>query len=339
MPNILDVAKRAGVAPTTAKRAINEPHLLAPETLARVRQAIEELGYEPDQVAGSLRRGRTQTIGLMVGNIIEPFFAELIRSVAHQVRGQGYALMIADSEYDSKLELQNLKMFSGQRVSGLIIRSAFGSPNLDYLKQLQQRGAYILEIDHRYPDSPFSYVMLDARQCMLEGVRYLYELGHRRIATLGDYDPVLTPDERSGVFPEAMQAVGLSPIPEYQRVIERSEEAAYQTTLELMRLPTPPTALFSLTGTEAAGAFRAIRELGLRIPQDVSLLTFDNYSWTGLVTPPLDVIEQPVEAMGQAAVETVLDAVEHQTLDKVVRKRFPGKLIKRGSCAPLRKGR
>ncbi|RIH81291.1 HTH-type transcriptional repressor CytR [Meiothermus luteus] len=334
MPSILDVAKRAGVAPTTAKRAINEPHLLAPATLERVRKAIEELGYEPDQVAGGLRRGRTRTLGLMVGNIIEPFFASLTRSVAREARARGYALMVADSEYDSSLELQNLRLFRGQRVSGLIIRSAFGSPNLDYLKQMQARGTYILEIDHFYPDSPFSYVMLDGRQCVFEGVRYLYELGHRRIATLGDYHPVLTPDERSRVFPEAMQAVGLSPNPAYQRVIERSEEAAYQLTLELMRLPEPPTALFSLTGSEAAGAFRALRELGLRIPQDVSLLTFDNYSWTSLVTPPLDVIEQPVEEMGRAAVEIVLDAVEHQTLDKVVRRRFPGRLIRRGSCAP-----
>jgi LacI family transcriptional regulator len=334
VPNILDVARHAGVAPTTAKRAINEPHLLKPTTLERVQRAIQELGYEPDQLAGSLRRGRTQTLGLMVGNIIEPFFAELIRTVAKQVRGEDYALMIADAEYESELELQNLKMFSGHRVSGLIIRSAFGSPNLDYLKQMHARGTYILEIDHRYPDSPFSYVLLDAKQCMSNGVRYLYDLGHRRIATLGDYDPVLTPDERSRVFPEAMTAVGLSPTPEYQKVIERTEEAAYGQTLELMQLPTPPTALFSLTGMEAAGAFKAIRELGLSIPHDVSLLTFDNYSWTGLVDPPLDVIEQPVEEMGKAAVKIVLDAVEHQTLDKVVRKRFPGKLIRRGSCAP-----
>lgn len=332
--NILDVAKRAGVAPTTAKRAIHEPHRLAPETLARVRKAIEELGYEPDQLAGSLRRGRTQTLGLMVGNIIEPFFAALIRSIARQARARGYALMVADSEYDSAIELQHLKMFRGQRVSGLIIRSAFGSPNLDYLVQMHKRGTYILEIDHFYPNSPFSYVMLDGRQCVFTGVKYLYDLGHRRIATLGDYHPVITPDERSRVFPEAMQAVGLAPIPEYQRVIERSEEAAYHLTLELMRLPEPPTALFSLTGSEAAGAFRALKELGLRIPQDVSLLTFDNYSWTALVTPPLDVIEQPVEAMGQVAVEIVLEAIENQTLDKVVRRRFPGRLIRRGSCAP-----
>jgi len=336
VPNILDVAKRAGVSPTTAKRAIQEPRLLRPATLARVQRAIEELGYEPDQLAGSLRRGRTRTVGLMVGNIIEPFFAALIRTVAHEVRARGYALMVADSEYDSGLELENLRMFSGQRVSGLLLRSAFGSPNLEYLKQMQKRGTYILQIDHFYPGSPFGYVMLDAQGCVFEGVRYLRDLGHCRIASLGAYHPTLTPDERSRVFPLALNAVGLSPNPTYQRAIPRSEEAAYALTLELLRLDEPPTALFSLTGTEAAGAFRAVRELGLRIPEDVSLLTFDNYSWTSLVTPPLDVIEQPVETMGRAAARVVLAAVEEGPPPEPVRLLFPGRLIKRGSCAPPR---
>lgn len=333
MANIIDVAKRAGVAPTTAKRAIHQPHLLAPATLARVRRAIDELGYEPDQVAGGLRRGRTQTIGLLVGDIIEPFFAALTRTISREVHNRGYALLIADSEYDSDLELQNLKVFRGQRVGGLIVRSAFGSPNLEYLQQMHRQGTYILEIDHFYPNSPFSYVMLDGRQCVFAGVEYLHQLGHRRIAPLGDYHPTITPDERSRVFPQAMEAVGLTPIPEYRKVIDRGEEAAYQLTYELMKLPAPPTALFAMAGTAAAGAFRALRELGLQIPGDVSLLTFDNYSWMSLVTPALDVIEQPVEEMGRAAAHLVLDAVEEQALERVARQRFPGKLIRRGSCA------
>lgn len=334
--NILDVAKRAGVSPTTAKRAIRTPHLLAQETLERVQQAVAELEYEPDETAGGLRRGRTKTLGLMVGNVMEPFFSTLIRTIAREVRAKGYALLVTENEYDAAVELQNLKTLYGHRISGLIMRSGFGQSNLAYLKRMHERGAYILEIDYFYPDSPFGHVMLDNEGCVFTGVRYLYELGHRRIATLGSHDPLKQPEERSKSFPKAMQSVGLSVIESYKKVIELSEEEAYRLTHELMRLREPPTALFSLTGTEAAGAFRAIKELGLRIPEDVSLLTFDNYSWTALVDPPLDVIEQPAEAMGQAAVEIVLNALEHNTLDKVVRRRFPGKLIKRGSCAPPR---
>jgi LacI family transcriptional regulator len=335
--NIHDVAKEAGVSATTAKRAIRQPRLLAPATLERVKRAIETLHYEPDQTAGALRRGRSNTVGLMVGNIVEPFFATLTRTVARAVRARGYALLIADSEYRSDIELENLKMFYGQRVSGLLLRSSFGGSNLDYLLRMKERGTYILEMDYFYPDSPFGHVMLANEGCTFEGVRYLYELGHRRIAALTAYDPLKNPEERSRAFPEAMETFGLALPEAYTHVLNISDPAeAYAFTLELMRLSEPPTALFALTGNQAMGAFRALKELHLRVPEDVSLLTFDNYPWTELVDPPLDVIEQPVEAMSLAAVELLLAGIEQRAPDRVMRRRFPGKLIRRGSCAPPR---
>ena len=111
-----------------------------------------------------------------------------------------------------------------------------------------------------------------------------------------------------------------------------NEEGAYGRTIELMGLLKPPTALFALTGNEAAGALRALHELGLKIPEDVSLLTFDNNSWTNLVSPALDVIEQPVEEMGLEAVKVLINAIENKALEPL-KKRFLGRLIQRGSCA------
>jgi LacI family transcriptional regulator len=332
--NIHDVAKRAGVSATTAKRAINEPQLLTKATLERVTQAITDLNYEPDRTAGALRRGHSHTIGLMVGNIIEPFFAQLTRTVAKAVHARGYALIVADNEYDSNLELENLRMFHGHRVSGLIVRSAFGSGNLEYLKRLHEQGTYILEIDHFLAGSPFGHVLLQNTECVDMGVRYLHDLGHKRIAALTVFDAEKLQDERGKAFPNVMKSLGLRLPKAYQHGATLSEEGAYNLTLELLRLPEPPTAIFSMTGNEAAGAFRAIRELKLRIPEDVSFLTFDDYSWTSLVDPPLDVIIQPIEDMGLAAAKIVIDAIQSRDLKKVVRKRFPGTLIRRGSCAP-----
>lgn len=130
-----------------------------------------------------------------------------------------------------------------------------------------------MEVDQFYPGSPFSHVMLDNERGVLEGVRYLAELGHRRIAFLSYISNPEVPDERSLAFPKAMRALGL-PLPEaYLRPLPAlGEPGAYALTHELMRLPEPPTALFAVSG---AGALRALKELGLRIPQDVSLLTFD----------------------------------------------------------------
>lgn len=278
MANINDVARLAGVSPTTAKRALRTPELLAPQTLHKVQQAIEKLNYEPDRVAAALRRGRSSTIGLIVGNIVEPFFAQLIRTIGKAARASGYTLLVADNEYDTANELEQLKAFYGYRVAGLILRSGYGDPNLEYLERMRNRGTAIVEIDYFFPGSPFSHVMLDNEGCIRTGVQYLASLGHKRIAALGTFHPTVLPDERTRAFPKVMQELGLTLPASYQRVIKPTFHDAYILTKELMSLERPPTALFSTTGHLAIGAFQALKELRLSIPDDVSLLSFDNLS-------------------------------------------------------------
>ena len=332
MANITDVARRAGVSPTTAKRAIRSPELLAPHTLLKVQRAVTELGYEPDQVAATLRRGQSHTVGLIVGSIVEPFFAGLIRAVGKSLRYEGYTLLVADNEYDATNELEQLRAFVGLRLAGLILRPGYGTPNLEYLCRMQARGTAVVEVDHLSPESPFSHVMLDNEGCVRAGVSYLASLGHKRIASLGTFHKTILPDERTLAFPKVMKELGLSLPSEYQRVIYPTPHDAYLLTNELMQLPEPPTALFSTTGNLALGAFRALKELGLRIPHDVSLLSFDNYPWTQVVDPAVDVIEQPVEAMGAAAARQVVREIRNPGRPPE-RLRLSGALIRRGSCS------
>ena len=333
MANILDVARRAGVSSTTAKRAIRSPELLAPETLARVQRAVAELNYEPDQVAATLRRGQSRTVGLIVGNLVEPFFAGLTRTIGKALRIEGYTLLVADNEYDVVNELEQLKAFSGLRIAGLILRSGYGTPNLEYLCRMQARGTAVVEIDYIFPESPFSHVMLDNEGCIRVGLEYLASLGHTRIASLGTFHETILPDERTLAFPQVMRELGLSLRPEYQRVIQPTPQDAYSLTNALMKLPEPPTALFSTTGNLALGAFRALKEQGLRIPEDVSLLSFDDYPWTQVVDSPVDVIAQPVEVMGTAAARFVVQEIREPGRPPE-RLRLEGTLIRRGSCAP-----
>ncbi|MEJ2668451.1 MAG: LacI family DNA-binding transcriptional regulator, partial [Deinococcales bacterium] len=260
MATIKDVARRANVSPTTAKRAIREPSLLAPDTLTRVRQAIDELGYVPDAVAGALRRGRTNTVGLIVGNVLEPFFTQLTRTISKRLRDAGYSLLVADNEYRTDLELDALQMLHGQRAAGIILRSGYGEPNLGYLQRLRAIGTAVVEVDYHYPSSPFSWVMLDNEDAVFQGVKHLASFGHRRIAALGAYDPERNPEDRSLGFERALSSVGLRVRPEYRRVILLTESEAYRLTHDLLALSEPPTAIIALTGSQGAGAYRAIRE-------------------------------------------------------------------------------
>jgi LacI family transcriptional regulator len=329
---IQDVARLAGVSTTTAKRAIREPEKLAAATLERVRRAIETLEYEPDQLASALRSGQTTTLGLVIGSIVEPFFAELTRTIVHDARGLGYSVIIADNEYQADVEAAHLRTFYGNRVAGLIVRSAYGAGNLEYLLRMLRAGVAVVEVDYFVPGSPLPHVMLDNAGAVDAGVDHLVGHGHRRIASLSSYHPVLNPDERVQAFPKAMARHGL-PLPDdYRRPASPTEWDAQAVTLEVMRLLEPPTALFATTGSMARGAYRALKALGLRVPEDVSLLAFDDYPWMEVVEPGIDTLAQPVAAMGHAAVRLLFDRIRRgPEAVPVERLRFPAELVMRGS--------
>ena len=336
MANITDVARRAGVSTTTAKRAIREPEKLAPDTLRRVREAIEALHYEPDQLASALRSGHSSTIGLVIGSIVEPFFAELTRTIVHDVRTHGYSVIMADNEYRDDVEAAHLRNFYGNRVAGLILRSAYGEGNLDYVLRMRRRGVAVVEVDYFVPGSPLPHVMLANAAAVEQGVDHLVRHGHRRIAALSSFHPQRNPDERVQAFPKAMARHGLALPGAYQWPVSPTEWDGHEVTRQLMRLDEPPTAIFATTGSMAAGAYRALMELGLRVPRDVSLLAFDDYPWMRLVNVGIDTLAQPVEAMGRAAVRLLFDQMRLGADAPVERLRFPAELIVRGSVTQLR---
>ncbi len=330
--SITDVALLAGVSATTAKRALKEPDKLHPDTLRRVREAVAQLHYEPDLRAGALRGGQSRTVGVMLGSVIEPFFAQLARTLSQELRRNGYNMLLTENEYQSEQELTELRLLYGQRIGALILRPGYGDSSRDYLERLHGRGVFIVQIDYCSPDAPYPSVMLDNSGAVREGVRYLHALGHRRIAATGKFDARLHPETRSFTFPSAMAELGLHVRPEYEKVMFLTEENAYLYTLDVMRLPEAPTAIFALTGASEAGCFRALQELNLRVPRDVSLLTFDNYSWMGLVSPGITALEQPADEMARAAVQMTLEALAGPA--RIGSRVFPARLVVRGSCAP-----
>lgn len=335
MVSIVDVARRAGVSMSTAKRAVQNPELLKPGTLEKVRAAIEELDYEPDFRAGALRGGHTKIVGLIVGSIVEPFFAELARLISRRLHAAGYSVAISENEYRSDLELDSLRQLRRQRVSAVVVRPGYGGSTLDYLEKMQADGTLIIEVDNSQADGRFSSVLLDNEQAVRLGLQHLIGLGHRRIAAIGTYDPIQQREERSRYFVEIMREHGLDVDPAFQQIILYTQEAAFDYTMSVMQLEKPPTAIFAFNDTEAVGALQAIQALGLKVGQDVSLLTFDNYPWTSLTSPGIDALEQPVSSMGNAVSDMVISGLEGRGPEAPVHLRFPAELIKRGSSIHL----
>ena len=300
-------------------------------------EAVSSLHYEPDVRAGALRAGQSRTVGVVLGSVVEPFFAQLARTLGHELRRGGYHMLLTENEYQSGQELTELRLLYGQRIDALILRPGYGDESREYLERLRERGVFIAQVDYCLPGAPYPSVMLDNAGAVRRAVRYLRELGHQRIAATGKYDPLMHPEERSHTFPQAMQEVGLKVRPEYERVMFLTEENAYQYTLDVMRLACPPTALIALTGASAAGCYRALQELGLSVPGDVSLLSFDNYSWTSLVSPAITVLAQPVDEMARALAHMTLAALSGEQ-PQPESQMFAAELLVRGSCGPPRPG-
>jgi LacI family transcriptional regulator len=201
---------------------------------------------------------------------------------------------------------------------------------------MRARGTAIVEIDYVHPQSPFHYVMLDNSEAIAAGVEYLRELGHRAIAGVGLQESMTHPDERTDGFVRAVRQAGL-PLPDpWNPKVARSgksspEEHAYHVVKRLLQREPRPTAVFALMGESGVGALRAVQDLGLIVPDQISVLGFDDDRWTTIVTPRLDVLEQPIEEMGRAAVRIVMDELEGH-VQGTVRERYPARLLRRGSC-------
>ena len=172
MTSITDVALLAGVSPTTAKRALKEPDKLHPDTLRRVQEAVASLQYEPDLRAGALRGGQSRTVGLVIGSILEPFFAQLARTLARELRRGGYNLLISENEYQSQTELEELKLLYGQRIEALILRPGYGDDSREYLERLRARGVYILQVDYAPPGRAYDSVQLDNAAATVRFINY-----------------------------------------------------------------------------------------------------------------------------------------------------------------------
>jgi LacI family transcriptional regulator len=303
MPTIYDVAERAGVAPVTVSRVLNNSGYASETTRSKVQAAIAELGYTPNRLAQGLRSKQTQTLGLVVTDITNPFWTTVARGVEDAANRQGFSVVLCNTDESQSKQNQYVDLLLQKQVDGFVLVPA--GNDVKSVLLIQKRGVPVVVLDRRVPVSVDS-VRCDSEEGAYQLARHLLERGHRRIAVLSGSQEVSTAMDRVIGYRRALNEAGITV--DERLILYRSftHQAGYEMTAAVLDVVPRPTALFAVNNFIAIGAIRALRAVGMRIPQDMALVAFDDLPLTLIIEPFLTVASQPAYEMGQRATELLL---------------------------------
>ncbi len=314
-PTIRDVAREAGVSIATVSHALSGKRPVSKPTLQRIEAASLRLGYRPNHVAASMVTGRTRTLGLVVPDIGNPFFSELVRAVEGTALTRGYTLVVGSSELTPALEDRYVDVFRDKRVDALIYLPGTPRENAR-LSGLAAAGVPLVVLDEPLPTLPptASLLTVDNRLGGLLAARHLLELGHRAIGIIGGPRGLPTAAARVLGFRHAARGAGAPVVARRLRHADTyTLEAGRDAARYLLIREAAITALFCVNDLIALGAMQAARELGRNVPAELSIVGFDDIFVAALVTPALTTVRQPVRRLGREAAELAIDLVEGRT--------------------------
>ncbi len=303
--DIRAVAQRAGVSIATVSRCLNDKRV-SPGAEQRIRAAIKELGYSPNRLARSLRSRRTMTLGMVIPDITNPFFPAVVSGVEETARAARYALMLFNAGEDEEREWECLKVLQALRCDGiLLIMAPDGPAHARRRAQLQQLRLPIVYLD-RAPDFEADTIVADNLRSAQEAVRHLLMLGHRQIGVVAADLAVTVHRDRLEGYRRALLDAGVTPSPALEARAQPTLADGYAATVQLLSRPDRPTALFVTSNRLTMGTMAAIEAHGLRCPQDISVVGFDNYEWHDVYHPRMTTVSQPTYLMGARAAELLI---------------------------------
>lgn len=329
---IRDVAKLAGVSLATVSNVVNGTRPVAAETRARVQRAVEALGYAPHAAARSMRGGTSGLIGLIVADITNPFFTSLVQSIERAASSYGHAVLLCNSDEDVEREQQHLQLLHTQRVDGIVL-AATGHASRGRAAALDRLRVPVVLVDRAFGEFGLDAVMLDNRRAALEATRHIVGWGHRRIAMLTGPATLSTGADRIAGYREALLEAGIAVDESLVRDTGFREERAYEAACELLGAPARPTAIFAANNLIAIGVMRAIADLKLSCPNDVSVVSIDDFPWVNAFRPRLTTVAQPVAAMGEAAVRLLFARIEGRAAAETRVEVMAPMLMVRDSCS------
>jgi len=332
-PTMIDVARCAGVSIATVSAFLNGTSNVSTRLAQRIEAAISTIGYERNAVARSLKTGATHTVGLTVADIRNPFFTDVVATIQNVLNRAGFAVMLCSSDEDTAKQDDQVKLLLERMVDGLIIAPAGEDEIMRRLVKSTRKP--IVLIDRMIEGLGVDAVLLDNTNAVLEAVQYLTSLGHRRIGYISGTPSTTTGRDRLEGYRRALATAGIAVDPALIRDGNFREADGYRAAMQLMTLAQRPTALFSANNLMVIGAMRAIRDLGLTCPADVSVASMDDFVWADIFGPRLTTVAQPVEAIGEQAARLLLDRLSGNATSEPKVLTLQGRLMVRNSCAPV----
>lgn len=331
-PTIKDVAARAGVSRQTVSRVINNKAEVSPETRERVLAVIEELGYRPNAAARSMVAGRTCTLGCIAPNLTDYTFACMIESAQEEARRLGYFLLTGSAPTERDVE-PLLEELLRRQIDGLMVINPRADERYRHLIPLVENGLAVVYLGNSPCGEPVSSVRCDDREGGYQATHYLIGLGHTAIATIaGPSNEECTPDRLSG-YQQALEEAGIPFDATLVASGDWSAASGFQAAQRLLDSGKPFSAIFAQNDQMAVGAIHALREAGREVPDDVSVIGFDDIPLASHFAPALTTLRQPMEESGQQAARLLIAAAHnhHQQPEQIL---IHARLVERASCAP-----
>jgi LacI family transcriptional regulator len=317
----------------TVSAVINSTAVVSEKRAQKVREAMEALDYHPDQVARSLRTGRSRVVGMIVPDITNPFYPEVILGVEDAARKAGYSVILCNSNEDPAQEKRHLNELFARRVDGVLIACS----DLQHAYDRLLRRRFPLVFFDRVPDGvKADAVSTDNVEAGYIATRHLIDLGHEKIAMVTGSPYLSTHTARLEGFRKAMQQAHLPIRAEYLYTGNLQIEGGYAAGLQFLKLPDPPTAIFSSNNRTLLGLVRAIGELGVPCPDEISVVGFDDFAWTENFNPKLTTVVQPTFEMGSRAMDILLAKIDKQETSCELTLLRPGLRIRQSTSAPAR---
>jgi LacI family transcriptional regulator len=307
LPNIYDVAKRAKVSVATVSAVINKTSYVSPQLRKQVERAIAALNYSPNLLARSLAQQKTHTIGILIPDVANPFFPEIVRGAEDEASKANYTVILGNSDNQVTKEDLYLNLFLSKRVDGILFVKGAGDLNPALLENLKRVGPPVVLVDREYSGLHADTVVADDYGGAFAATHHLLELGHRRIGIIVGIAGTSTTNGRTRGYVEALERADVELSELLVAKGDYGIESGYKEGLRL--LDERPSAVFVTNCMMTIGFFRALEERGLRCPEDISVVSYDDFFWNDLFHPKLTCVEQPKYQLGRRSTQILLSRI------------------------------